>query len=278
VSRLVALDRAGIATLTGGLVRGDRSTSAIVAVNLRTGRSRPLGALALPVHDAAGVVADDHLLVFGGGATTSSDAVQRVGPGRHARVVGRLPQPRSDLAAVHIGRLSYVLGGYTGLAQLPAVLVTADGTSFRSLCRLPVTVRYAAVVAVGRMIWVIGGEHDGRAVSTIQRVDTALGTCARIGRLPHPLMGATALAMGGHIVIAGGQLASGRPTRSVVALDASGRRTRRVATLPHAVAFAAGVVDGTTGYVLGGEGPQLVDFVQLLTERSSPAGAGGTAA
>ena len=49
-----------------------------------------------------------------GGANDGVDAVQSVAPTGPATIVGHLPQPRSDLAAVKIGATVYLVGGYDG--------------------------------------------------------------------------------------------------------------------------------------------------------------------
>ena len=53
-----------------------------------------------PFHDAAGAVLGHRLLVFGGGAASSTSAVQSFDLSTHrGRLAGHLPRPISDLSA-----------------------------------------------------------------------------------------------------------------------------------------------------------------------------------
>ena len=85
--------------------------------------------------------------MFGGGAQHVSDVVQALQPDGPSTVVGHLPQPRADLAAVTIGSTVYLVGGYDGTNATRDVLATTDGVQFRTVAQLPVGVRYPAVAA-----------------------------------------------------------------------------------------------------------------------------------
>jgi PQQ-like domain len=204
--------------LLGGLRSGGASTGGVLAVNPATGHARAAGALARPLHDAAGTLLRGHELIFGGGAQASVATVQEFNPPAPGRAAGRvtatvtgaLPAARSDAASVTIGDTGYLVAGYTGTRADAEVLATSDGRSFRAVAALPVPVRYPAVAALGGTIFAFGGEAvtgpgAGQPVDAIQAIDPARHTASIIGRLPEPLAGAAAVVIGGHLFVAGGE-------------------------------------------------------------------------
>jgi hypothetical protein len=255
--------------LAGGVDSSDTSSREVSGVSLATDALTPRGSMPHAFHDAAATTIAGRLVVFGGGATSSSAVVQSTGEGvgrpARGRVIGALPQPRSDLSAVTIGRHVYVLGGYTGLTELPSILETTNGTSFRTVGRLPVTVRYAATVAVGTSIWIFGGEHGSQPVRVIQRFNTSTGRTKVVGRLASATAGAVAMDVGGKVLIAGGRGASGRVLSAVDELDPTDASVHQVARLRAAIANAAVAVVGDTAYLIGGERNRPVAIVQTIS-------------
>jgi hypothetical protein len=273
VTRMVALPQPGGALLAGGLDAAGASTGRVSHLNVKTGALRYLGSVPTPFHDAAGAMIGGHAEFFGGGAATTTDTVQQF-PGRGAgrgRVVGHLPRPRSDLSAVTVRGRRYLLGGYTGAMPQAAVLSTVDGSTFATVAKLPVTVRYAAVTALGSDIWVFGGEHGTHAVRTIQRIDTTTGRATVVGALPAPVQEAVAVTIRGRILLAGGRSSAGRALRAVDEFMPADGSIRRVARLARPVADAATVVKASTAYLIGGEiSAKPVATVQTLIVRSVP--------
>lgn len=262
LSREVVLGSGQALEVLGGLDGADVSQTEVYDLDPGTGAVTLQGQLAQPLHDAAGVVLAGRPVLFGGGAATSVAAVEEFSAGA-GQIVGELPQPRSDLAAVRIGATAYVLGGYTGGAYLPSVLATTDGVTYRAVAQLPVTVRYAAVAVLGGDIWVFGGEHDGASTGVIQRVNPAAGTAAVVGEMPVPLAGSSALVLNGAIYIAGGE-SPGGPVAQVARFDPATMSLLPAAVLPGPVAYAGSAVVGATGYLLGGETPGTVGTVLTL--------------
>lgn len=193
LSRAVVLPDGRGLLVAGGLTATDTSTAHVTHIDT-TGADRAAGTLAQPVHDAAGAVIQQRPTVFGGGSSTTIAAVQALTPGRRAAVAGRLPRPRSDLAAASVGDVTYLLGGYDGSTLDPAVLQTTDGRHFATAAQLPTPVRYPAVGVLGHDLYAFGGETtNGTPTNTIQRIDTRTGTATVVGHLPQPLSQATAL-------------------------------------------------------------------------------------
>jgi hypothetical protein len=263
ISREVVLPSGGNLLIIGGLDQRSVTTPAITRLNPVTGRTTQAGRLAAASHDAAGAVLGGTPYLFGGGVTASLAAVQSLRGGGSATVAGQLPGPRSDLSAVTLGSTAYLIGGYDGASYDPAVLATANGTAFRTVARLPVPVRYAAVAGTGSQIYVFGGQTPAGPSRAIQRIDLATHRAAVVGRLPAPVTGATAFTLGGRILIAGGLAgASAAPTRTVLAYDPASRSAAPAGTLPVPVSNAASAVLGGTAFVVGGsDGTQQVPMV-----------------
>jgi hypothetical protein len=268
----------GVVTV-GGLTAGQASTASVVHVAVPGGASSAAGSLSSGTHDAAGAVLDGHVLVLGGGATTTIATVESLplvatGPSSQARVVGQLPQPRSDAAAATVGGVAYVVGGYDGTRADPEVLATTNGTTFRNVGALPVPVRYPAVAALGRVVYAFGGEQvgaagSGAAVNAIQRVDTSSGRITVVGHLPQPLLGASAVTLGGVIYVAGGTNGSA-DSGTIYAFNPHSGRVLVAGHLIAPVSNAAVAAVGNTAWLLGGEnGTTPVAAVQML--RPNPA-------
>ncbi len=257
----------------GGLTSGDATTSSVVDLGLPAGAAASAGSLSSATHDAAGAVIGGRVLVFGGGVLTSSATVQSFpasvpGGAATASIIGQLPQPRSDAAAVTIGRTAYVIGGYDGANADPEVLATTNGSTFHVVGSLPVPVRYPAAAAVGKTIYVFGGERVGGSgnavVDAIQRIDTGSGHASVVGHLPQPLMGAAAVTMGGVIYVAGG-VNGAADASTIYAFDVRHARALVAGRLIAPVSNAAVAVVGGTAWLIGGEsGTTPTTTVQML--------------
>jgi hypothetical protein len=296
ISREVVLASGRNLLIIGGLNQRSVTTSSITRLNPVTGRATHAGRLATASHDAAGALLGGTPYLFGGGVTASLATVQRLAltpPPRPklrgrgtATVAGQLPGPRSDLSSVTLGGTAYLIGGYDGASYAPAVLATSNGRAFRTVARLPVPVRYAAVAATGQQIYVFGGQTPAGPSRAIQRVNVATGRAAVVGRLPAPVTGATAFTIGGQILIAGGQVArdgaAPAATRAVLAYDPARRSAVPAGTLPVPVSNAASAVIGATAFVVGGsDGTRQVPMVarvRLVPDTAASPGTGPAAA
>ena len=174
----------------GGITPAGTSLAQVSSIDPRTGAVTSAGSLAIAVHDAATTTIGRTAFVLGGGSPDTVSTVQSfpVGlppalAGVTGSVAGQLPQPRSDLATATLpdptgGHVSttYVVGGYDGTHYLPSVLATTDGTHFTIAARLPIPVRYPAVVADAGHIYAFGGQVSSPGAATaatddIQMID-----------------------------------------------------------------------------------------------------------
>lgn len=272
LSREVVLPgSANTLTVAGGLLSSQASSSQLFSLNTTNGTTSNLGTLATGVHDASGAYVDGRGYLFGGGSPNTVDTVQQFpapppAGSKHAAAsvtpqnVGKLPQPRSDSSATTIGSTTYIVGGYDGTNADADVLATTDGRRFSTVAKLPVPVRYAAVAALGAKVYVfggqaIGGSDSGKAVTAIQVVNPAQQTASVIGHLPHPLAGASAAVLSGHLYIAGGvsDTSSGAALTSVYAFNRSTNKVLNAGTLPVPTSYAGTAVLGGRAWMVGGE-------------------------
>jgi N-acetylneuraminic acid mutarotase len=210
---------AGQLILLGGLNSAGNSTDGVFKLNTGTGTLSSIGTLEAPVHDSAGAVIGGQDVVLGGGSPDTVGTVQAFDElsssvtnttNQVGAVLGSLPNPRSDAAAVSFGHTTYIVGGYDGSAPDPFVLSTTNGRTFGSVASLQVAVRYPAVAALNGKIYVFGGQAisgpaAGQPIADIQVIDPGSRKCWVEGRLPEPLSGAAAVNINGHIYVAGGE-------------------------------------------------------------------------
>ncbi|HEV3352043.1 MAG TPA: hypothetical protein VG076_03915 [Acidimicrobiales bacterium] len=242
--------------LLGGLTKSDTSTASVLEVDPATGRTTAVGTLALAVHDAAATLVASTPTVFGGGGARTVDVVQAF-VGATARATGRLPQPRSDLAAAVVNGTTFVAGGFDGRALVRDVVATSDGSHFRAAGQLSQGVRYPAIAVVGSGVWVVGGQTgttegaNGTEVDLIQRIDSRSGAVSVVGHMPQPLAHAMAFVLGDHLYVAGGRTSAGA-VDTIWAVAADGTVTE-VGKLPGRRSDAGVAVVGSTAWLLGGE-------------------------
>jgi len=268
LSRAVAFADGNGIIVAGGLDRGQNTVSTVVRFDVAGGAATSFGSLTVPAHDAAGGVVAGQRFVFGGGAQHVSDVVQALQSGGPSRVVGHLPQPRADLAAVTIGANVYLIGGYDGTNATRAVLATSDGVLFHEVAQLPVGVRYPAVAALGDKVFVFGGELDGAESSVVQEIDVRRGSARVIGQLPSPRTEASAVRLGGSIYVVGG-LAGGSASTDVLRFDPNTTRFSFDGQLPGPIADSAAVTIGTSAYLVGGEAVAISSDVTVLNQTTT---------
>ncbi len=258
VAREVVVKSGSHFTVVGGLTAAGTSTDAVVDVDPKSGAAQAAGALALGVHDAAGVRAGPRILVFGGGTGEAGTAeVQAVAASGTASTVGSLPGPRADSVAAHVGHATYLFSGANGDTILPDILRTTDGSTFTRVGTLPVPVRYPAVAVVGTAIYLFGGvSNSARGIDTpaVQRFDTKRGVVDTVAQLPASVSHASAVVLRGHVFVLGGYVENSRLSDQILRFDPATGVSTVVGALPTAVSDAAAVVVGGRGYLVGGQG------------------------
>jgi hypothetical protein len=253
VQREIAVGVGHEIVVAGGLDASGQSTNGVFRLDPSSGALVHLGSVPQAFHDAAGSVVAGRLYVFGGGSAQSSAAVQAFDLRTHrSAVVGHLPRPLSDLATARSGNETYLVGGYDGRRPRPEIYRTSDGRHFTLVGRLPVGVRYAAVVAVGTTLVVAGGVTPAGTSSSVYAIDTTTRSVRRIALLPRATAHAAAFAIGTSVYVLGGADAGGRTVGTVFDVGLTTDRVTRVGTFAPIADAAAAVVPGRA-FLVGGE-------------------------
>src|SRR5581483_9938286 len=272
----------GVMYVLGGLGPAGASATGVFRIDPASGSVTPAGDLTAPTHDAAAAYLGGRVLLFGGGDQSVSATVEGFAPGAAPSIIGSLPSPRADLAAVVAGDRAYLVGGYDGTNLSPTVLSTRDGASFQPVATLPVPVRYPAVAAVGGSLYVFGGQTAAGDTAAIQRVNLASGSARVVGQLPAAVGHAVAATLGGRVYILGGD-ANGQPSDQVSAYRPGDGAAVSAGVLPQPVANASLGIQSNTAYVIGGLGPggvasSSVSMVRLIARAAKPAQASASGA
>ncbi len=259
VSREIAVAHGGVVLVAGGLDSAQSSTAGVFRMSPATGSLTSLGSVPQAFHDAAGAVIGSALYVFGGGAATSSSAVQRFDLASHASsIVAHLAHPLSDVAAAQTPDGVFLVGGYDGHVPRREIWRTQDGVHFAQIAVMPVGLRYPAVTALGRTVVIAGGTSSAGPSSRVFSLDTATGALRPLGSLPEPTAAAHAFVLGGNVYVAGGT------TGAIV------RVTPSIARVNGSLAVSNGAAVSLTGsaLVIGGEsGSRPIAAVHRVVER-----------
>ena len=252
VEREVAVAAGGTIVIAGGIDASGTSSPGIFALDPTTHKLTSLGTVPEPFHDAAGAIISGRLFVFGGGAASSSSAVQRFDlTTRASSIVARLPHALSDVSRAVVGGAVYLVGGYDGHVPRREIYRTTDGRHFRLVAMLPIGLRYPAVAALGTNVVIAGGTAATGASSRVFVFGTQSAHIRSLGDLPSATAGAEAFAWGGRVYVSGGADAAGRIAGTVAAVDpARGSVSTVPGDLP--VRNAATVAIGNRIYVVGG--------------------------
>ncbi len=279
--------------IAGGLDANNQSAAGIYTLNTTNGQLNLTGTLPAPLHDAASAKLGSSYGIFGGGNSSSVGSSALFGLNGTVINSGNLPQARSDAQAVSIGNEAYIIGGYDGTQGDAQVLSTQDGKTFNKITALPIAVRYAAVAALGNMIYVFGGEatsgpNSGKPINSIQIINTSNRTASVASyTLPVPLEGASAFVINGELFIAGGQssvpqtIVTGMGTTQVAGVpvanqsdtyntiwvaDIAAKKILAAGRLQLPVAYAGTAVLGNRAWLVGGEyNGTVVASVQMIT-------------
>jgi Kelch motif len=248
----------------GGADRSDVSQDSVYLLSPAGDSVKSAGSLTQPLHDAAAASVNRQTMVFGGGNTSTLNAVQVLTPGGKATQVGHLPAALSDLSAVHVGAAAYLIGGFDGMRPNGSVLQTTDGRAFTRVARLPTAVRYAAVAALPDKIYVFGGElGSGQDTDEIQEYDIATERSVVAGHLPAPVSHASAITLDGTIFLLGGRV-GGSGTDRIYRFDPTSNLVTPAGRLPQPVYDgAAGALDNRA-YLIGGIGRSGTSLASVI--------------
>ncbi|MGH3010034.1 MAG: Kelch repeat-containing protein [Gaiellaceae bacterium] len=208
-----------------------------------------IGSLQQAISKASAVALPGGKLMILGGYTgsTSVDTIA-AGLPNNLRVVGHLPQPTHDAAAVLLGSSVYLFGGGSSVSTPSVVRVSLAGNAAEAPA-LDEPLSDLGAVTLGGRAYLVGGYTGTQFATAILRYDPAGGTKV-VARLPQGLRYAGVAAAGHAIFVAGGLTTSG-PSRVVYAVSPGGK-PKKVASLPKPEDHAALAVLGDTLFLIGG--------------------------
>ena len=247
---VVALPDGEIAAL-GGLTAAGSSDQVLIG---KPSALRRAGTLPVATHDAAAAVLGGRVFLFGGGQTTSFDAIDRLDPATgKVKRVGTIGEPLSDLGATSVGPATYLVGGYTGATWATAIQRFVPGHIPSVVGRLPAGLRYAGVASLGGRVYVAGGATTAGTSPAVLVFDPSRGTVRRVGSLPHPVAHGALVAVGRSLYLIGGTDAAGGPIATVIRIDPRTGKTATVGSLPRPLADPGAAATGGTIVVVGGK-------------------------
>ena len=195
LAAMQAFPSGGYLYLLGG-ENGTKPTDQLFRVDLAAGRARRAGTFEEPLAEA-GVAPRGNSAYLVGGWTGSqfATAILKFTPPGTTELVARLPDGTRSPAVALLGHTLYVAGGRTeqGLTRNIYAIDIRDG-GVVSLGQLPQAVEQAVLVPSGTSLYLLGGKTaNGKASTTVIRIDPATGNPTAVGRTTVPLVGAAAV-------------------------------------------------------------------------------------
>ena len=263
----MSTSRAGIAvalaTLLAGCGSSSQSTSATTATgaagakhrraSLPAGPLHATGSLTLPAARSgiAASVLGGMIIVSGGldDAGVSTDTVLAIDPAGRTSTLAALPMPVHDAAsAVLAGRLVLFGGGQSeGSDRIVQVRPGAP----HLLGNLPQPLSDLTATTIGSTAYIAGGWNGIDINRDIYEVSPT-GSVSPRASIPQGVRYPAVGALGGRLIIAGGETASGSPTADAWSFDPASGRVTRLPSLPVPTDHTSGIALGGTFYILGG--------------------------
>jgi hypothetical protein len=204
------------------------------------------------------------ILLCGGLTATGTTAdIMRIDPaGGIPTVSGRLRHAVHDAGGAALGDIRLVLGGGTTL-QAAFVQQLVPGSTGIEVGTLPAARADLSAVTVGDQVVVAGGGASGQAdprvlVTSDGRLFTVVAT------LPHAVRYAGVVAIGGHVLVIGGEGPSG-DVRWIQSVDVAAGTAEVVGRLPAPLSHATALVLGGKVLIAGGrDGGRAQKAVQAI--------------
>ena len=211
-----------------------------------------------PAHHMMATGHDGKVFVFGGARSMAWQATASIfvyDPAAEAWAqAGLMPERRMGGEAVSLGGFIYLVGGTGGTTVLLRYDPVADTWGVLPGPSQPR--EHVAAVAFEGELWVIGGRWgETGALASVEIFDPASGAWRAGPALNEARSGFGAAAVGGRIVVAGGEILGERPWRALASAEAYDPATAAWARLPELPAGIHGMPvagHGGAAFVLGG--------------------------
>lgn len=263
----LAATTTGSTIYVAGGINGETSQNTLFA--LHGGHVTRIATLAEPVHDAALSVWQHHLFLLGGGQTVSENRVWSTSlPPTEMTRERSLPKPLSDLDTVTTTRGILIIGGHNIGSPSTTIWIYQPDRPARALATIPMGVRYPAVAVSGSTLYVVGGYlASGAYTNQALAVNIKTGHVTELAPYPLSLQYAMGATYHGHVVVAGGQTASGW-TAASYRWSSSKHRWITMPALPTPRGYGAMVAYQDGLVVIGGEGTS--GALDSIVETSTP--------
>jgi hypothetical protein len=257
----------------GGSDAGSASRTTSTARPASTSSTRPVtlsqrveASLPSAVQETAAAATATKLYVVGGyDANGQSVASVFVFDGAHWANGPSFPIAVNHPAAAVLDGDVFVAGGFTSGSATNRVFVLALGaTTWKEIASMHTARAAAALLTVGRSLYVIGGIAGSTQIAQVERYDPAADTWSDITQMPRPRNHVAGYVNGQLACVAGGREPS---TGSAVdCLDTTATNWRPGIPLPTPTSgAAAGIVNGVLT-VAGGESSGETALVPLVQE------------
>jgi len=203
---------------------GVRQLDQILRIDPVSGAVAKVGRMPAPSSDQAAATVRGKAYVVGGYTGRAwLDTIVAWQPGKHARVVAKLPTPvRYAAVAAAEGKVVIAGGSLPNGTASRAVYVFDPAThALRRLGSLPTPTTHAGAAPLGEEVLLVGGRSAALNTPTarIVAIDPSRGRIRVAGRLPHPLSDAAVTALGHDVIVAGGR--SDAPVAELASLTAA---------------------------------------------------------
>jgi hypothetical protein len=191
-------------------------------------------------------------MIFAGGlsaADVSTDTLFALSRSGAVTTLAPLPSAIHDAAAAPVGARLLVFGG--GVSEGSDHILQIEPGPPRQVGTLPRALSDLVAAPIGGVAYVTGG-WDGTATNRSIYAVTGAAHVRTVGALPLGVRYPAAGALGGRLIIAGGEMTSGSPTDRVWSFDPRSGRVSQLPRLPTPTDHAAGVVLAGRFYVVGG--------------------------
>jgi hypothetical protein len=192
---------------------------------------------------AAAALPGGKLMILGGYTGSASTDTILAGPPSRLRIVGRLPQPTHDAAAVYLHGSVYLFGGGSSVSTPDVVRVSPTGSATTE-SPLGEPLSDLGAVTIRSHAYLVGGYTGTEFATAILRDGTHV-----VARLPRGTRYAGVAAIGRTIYVAGGLTTSGA-SRAIYAV--TGSHVKQIGTLPKPEDHAALAALGSVLYLVRG--------------------------
>src|SRR5581483_3494819 len=220
---------------------------------LPAGPLHAIGSLSLPAARsglAASPLGGRIILSVGHNDTgVSTSTVLAVDTAGRRATLAPLPTTVHDAASAVLGGRLLLFGG--GQSEGSDRIVQVRPGVPHLVGKLPQSLSDLTATTIGDTAYVAGGWNGTDTNPDIYAV-AASGSVHLRGHIPQGVRYPAAGALGGRLIIAGGETTSGRPTAAAWSFDPASGRLTRLPDLPAPTDHTSGIAVGGTFYVLGG--------------------------